>query len=81
MAVESETIVRFTCDLCGASQITSPDPMVPLICSADASAKIAANMGDGRRMVVGMTLCDSCYSILANLIAQLRKRLTAEKKS
>lgn len=75
MAVEQETSLRFTCDLCGRSQVTSPAPEEPLICQAAASASISANTGGEKRLTVKMDLCDRCYQILAHFVAEVRKRL------
>lgn len=85
MAVEQETIIRFTCDLCGASQVTTPEPFgEKLICNASASAKIEANVQHGdelRRMTIRMELCDQCYVVFAGLVAGLRTRLKAAREA
>lgn len=78
MAVEQETTLRFTCDLCGRSQVTSPAPVEPLICHAAAQARISANIGE-KRMTVEMVLCDRCYGLLAHFIAELRKRFNQDR--
>lgn len=76
MAVEQETTLRFTCDLCGRSQVTTPAPAEPLICSAAAQARISANLGE-RRIHVEMGLCDRCYGLLAHFVSELRKRFNS----
>ena len=77
MAVEVQTSISFTCDLCGRSQVTSPAPADPLICQAAAQAEISANLDTEKRVTIRMELCDRCYGVLVNLVTELQARFRA----
>lgn len=79
MAVEVQASIRFTCDLCGRSQVTSPAPVDPLICRAAAQVQVAANLDAERRISVKWELCDRCYSSLVRAFTSIQGRFRASE--
>ncbi len=83
MPTVEERTIRFTCDLCGATEVVGADQPPDSIRKVAALAQVGANVllsgGEMRRMVVKMELCDRCYGLFAGIVAELRNRLSSRR--